>query len=162
MISGLSAMVLSSVRFVLRKVDSLPRAFGGRRARFVGLDPSLAGSGSAAGRPRSGRYPAPAVVERVVLRVSARKRLGLRSPAMAAGPEAWLRGPVGGASRTGGGRLSRAAVSDRSWSPIYVPTFCRITPRVKRTHEPASTAVGCEWSWFRAPVVVGIERRLRA
>lgn len=162
MICGRSAMVLSSDRCVLPRVDSLPRSPRGRRARFVGLDPSLAGSGSSAGRLRSGRYPASAVVERVVLRNSVRGRNGLRSPVEAAGPVAWLRKPVGDASRTGGGRLNRAAVSDRSWSPIHVPTFCRITPRVKRTHEPASTAVGCESSRFRAPAVVVIERRLRA
>jgi len=155
-------MVLSSVRCVLPKFDSLPRSSRDLRARFVRFDRALAGSGPSAGRPRSGRYPALFVVERVLPRDSARKRLGLRSPAMAAGPAAWLRGVVGDASRTGGGKLSGAAVLDRSWPPIHVSTFCRITPRVKRTHEPASTAVGCESSRFRAPVGVGIERRLRA
>ena len=101
-------MVLSSVRCVLRKGESLPRIRRGRRAGLVGLDPSLAGRGPSAGRPRSGRYPASVVVERVVLRSSVRRWLWLRSPAVAAGPAAWLRKPVGDASRSGRGRSSAA------------------------------------------------------
>jgi hypothetical protein len=158
MISGLSAMVLSSVRFVLRKVDSLPRGFRGRRARFVGLAPSLAGSGSAAGRPRSGRSRTSSVVERVEFRGSARRQLWLRSPATAASL------PLGFGNRSES--LREAALGDqapqRCRALFQVFTLCRITPRLNRTLVLASTTAVGKWLWPRALVMVGLERRLGA